>query len=61
MDPRPRGAVDRLKGPDFIIALQCQCNLIETSEQPGTAAGVDLETMPLSGRRGDGLLLEINA
>jgi hypothetical protein len=61
MDPRPRNAVDRLKGADFTIALQSQRDLIEASEQPGAAARVNLETMSLPGRRGDGLLLEIDA
>ena len=61
MDPRPLGAVGGLEGPDFVVAPQRQRDFVEAFEQSGAAARIDLETMPLSRRRGDGLLLEIDA
>jgi hypothetical protein len=48
MDPRPLGAVGRLKGADFVVASQSQQNLIEAFEQSGAAARIDLETVQLS-------------
>src|SRR6202048_265797 len=61
MDPGPRCAISRLKGLDFLVALQCQGDFIETSEQSGAPARIDLEAGPLSCWRGDGLFLEIDA
>src|SRR6202171_41236 len=61
MDPGPLRAVRRLKGPDFVVALQRQRDLVETFEQPVAPPRVDLETVPFSRGRGDGLLLQIDA
>src|SRR5450631_518178 len=61
MDPGPLRAVRRLKGPNFVVALQRQRDFVETFEQPGAPPRVDLETVPFSRGRGDGLLLQIDA
>src|ERR1700693_5059616 len=61
MNPRPRVAVDRLKGADFLVALQRQCDLIESFEKSGAAARIDLKTVNFSGRRRDRLRLQIDA
>src|SRR5450756_963649 len=61
MNPRPLGAVGRLKGADFVVALQCHRDFIEASNQSGTAARIDLEADLFSRRRCDRLRLEIDA
>src|SRR5665647_3314058 len=61
MNPRPLGAVGRLKGADLLVALQRQRDLVEAFEQPGAAARIDLEMESLSRGRGDRLCLEIDA
>ena len=61
MDPGPLIAVRGLESPDFVVAPQCQQDLIETFEQSGAAAGVDFKTVLLSRRRRDGLRLKIDA
>ena len=61
MDPGPLRAVRRLKGPDFVVALQRQQDFIKTFEQSGSPPRVDLETVSFSRGRRDGLLLQIDA
>ena len=48
MNPRPLGSVGGLKGADFVIALQCQSDLVETFKQAGAAAWINLETMDIA-------------
>jgi hypothetical protein len=60
VDPRALSAVSRLKGSDFVVAPQRQCDFVDTFEQPGAAARVDLETMLLTRRQSDLLLPEID-
>src|SRR2546430_6903567 len=60
MDPRPRRTVGGLKGPDVIVALQCQHHLIEALQQPFAPAGIDLEAVRLPGRRDNRLRLQID-
>jgi len=45
MYPRPRCAVGRLKGADFVVALQCQCDFIEAFKQSDAPARINLKTM----------------
>ena len=61
MDPWPRCAVGGLKGPDFVIALQRQCNLVEPLQQAFAPSRVNVKTACRSGRRRDRLLLEVDA
>src|SRR5260370_31757394 len=61
MDPWPRCAVSDLKGPDFVVALQRQCDFIEPLQQAFATSRINLEPMRLSGRRNDRLFLEIDA
>src|SRR5271154_2340624 len=61
MYPWPCLAVGRLKGPDFVIALQRQCHFIESLKQAFTPARVDVEAMRFARRRNDRLRLEIYA
>src|SRR5665213_1979654 len=61
MNPRSLGSVRGLKGADFVVALQCQRDFIKALKQPRPTARINLETMPLSRRRGDRLFLEIDA
>src|ERR1700676_3676484 len=61
MYPRPLCAVGRLKGTDFVVALQRQRDFIETLQQRGAPARVDLEMVPRPRGRDDGLLLQIDA
>src|SRR5271169_3069015 len=60
MDPGSLFPVSRLEGADFMIALQRLRDFVETSEKPGAAAWIDLETMGFSRRRGDGLCFQID-
>ena len=50
MDPGPLISVSRLEGPDFVVTPQGQQDLVETFQQPGTPARIDLEMMSLAGR-----------
>src|SRR6267142_315731 len=61
MDPGPFRPVGRLKGADFVIALQCQRDFIETFQQAGATARIDCKIVPLSRRRDDRLLLQVDA
>src|SRR5205823_9505787 len=61
VDPGTFGAVGRLKGADFVIALQCQRDFIETFQQPRAPARIDGKFVPLSRRRQDRLLLQVDA
>jgi hypothetical protein len=45
MYPRPRYAVGCLKGADFVVALHCQCDFIETFKQSDALARINLKTM----------------
>src|SRR6478752_8137691 len=60
MNPWPSGAIRCLKGADFIVALQCQCDLVETLQQPLAPPRIDLEGVVLSGRRENRLRLKID-
>jgi hypothetical protein len=60
VDPGPLCAISHLKGPDFVVTLQCQGDFVETSKQPGAPARINLEAVPLSCWRGDRLFLEID-
>src|SRR5271169_4975375 len=61
MNPGPCCMVGRLKGANFMVALQRLRNLIEALQQAGATARVDLEPMLLARRRGNRLALEVNA
>src|SRR3954451_16957890 len=61
MDPWPRGPVGGLEGPDFVVALQRQCDFIEALQQAFAPPGVDVETDLFSRRRDNRLRLEIDA
>ena len=52
---------EAVKGADFVIALQCQRDFIETFQQPGAPARVDCKIVSLSRRRQDRLLLQVDA
>ena len=61
MDPGPLRPVGRLKGADFVVALQCQRDFIETFQQACAPARIDCKFVPLSRRRDDRLLLQVDA
>src|SRR5271155_6134846 len=61
MDPGPRCPVGCLKGANFLIALQRQCDFVETLQQTFASARVDLEPMLLARWRGNRLPLKIDA
>src|ERR1700730_15968141 len=61
MDPRPHGAVGRLKSVDFVVTLQRQRDFIKTAKQPGAPTRIDLETDLFPRGRIDRLCLEIDA
>src|SRR4051794_6684362 len=61
MDPRTLRAIRSLERPDFVVAPQRELDLIETVEQPGAPARVDLEMVARSRGRGDGLLVQVDA
>src|SRR5436190_22839930 len=61
MDPRPRCAIGDLEGPDFIIAPQRQCNLVEPLQQALAAARIDFKTVGFASWRSDRLLLQVDA
>ena len=44
VDPGPLRPVGRLKGADFVIALQCQRDFIETFQQARAPARIDLQS-----------------
>ena len=48
MNPRPRGTVGGLEGPDFVVPLQRQRNLIEPLQQALAPPRIDLETVLFS-------------
>jgi len=60
MDPWPRCAVSGLKGPDLVIPLQRQRNLVEPLQQAFAPPRINLEPVRFSGRRNDRLFLEID-
>src|SRR5438105_2293432 len=61
MDPRPRGAVGRLKGPDFLVALQRQHHFVEPLQQACAPTRIDFEAVLLSRWRDNHLRLEVDA
>ena len=61
MDPGPLRPVGRLKGADFVVALQCQRDFVETFQQAFAPARIDRKLVPLSRRRDDRLLLQVDA
>src|ERR1700730_14763546 len=60
MDPWPRSAVGCLKGANFMIALQRQCDLVEPLQQAFAAARINFEPMLLARWRSDRLPLEVD-
>jgi hypothetical protein len=48
VNPGPLRSVGRLESPNLLVALQGQCDLIETLEQPGTPAWINLEGVSLA-------------
>jgi hypothetical protein len=50
VDPGPFGPVSRLKGADFVVAPQCQRDLVETFQQSDATARIDRKIMSLSRR-----------
>src|SRR5262249_44590147 len=61
MDPGSRGAIGCLKCANFVVALQRQCDLIETLQKSLAPPRIDLERVVLSGRRDNRLRLEVDA
>src|SRR3954453_12521917 len=61
MDPWPRGPGGGREGPDFVGAVQRQCDFIEALQQAFAPPGIDLETELFSCRRDNRLRLEIDA
>jgi hypothetical protein len=61
MNPGPRYAIRSLKRLDFVVALQCQRDLVEPLQQAFAPPWINLEGVPLSGRRDDRLCLEVDA
>src|SRR5436190_280399 len=61
MDPGPFRPVGRLEGADFVVALQCQRDFVETFQQALAPARIDCKIVPLSRRRNDRLLLQVDA
>src|SRR5579871_5029478 len=61
VNPGPRGPVAGLKGANFVVALQRQCDLVEALQKTGAPARIDLEAMHLPRWRGDRLLFEIDS
>ena len=48
MDPGTFGPVGRLKGADFVVALQRQRDFVEAFQEPGAPARIDRKIVPLS-------------
>src|SRR3954470_23132963 len=61
MYPGPLGAVGGLKRLNLMLPAQGQRDFIEAFEKPGAPSRIDLETVPRSGWRGNGLLLQVDA
>jgi len=61
MNPGPRRAICGLKRLDFVIALQCQRDLVESLQETFAPPRVDLEGVVLSRRGEDRLGLEVDA
>jgi hypothetical protein len=61
MDPWPRCAIRSLKIPDFVIALQCQRDLVEPLQEALAPSRIYLERDLLSGWRDNRLRLKVDA
>ena len=60
MNPRPFRPVGRLEGAYFGVALQCLRDFVEALQQAVATARIDRKLVPLSRRRDDGLLLQVD-
>src|SRR5690242_19920178 len=61
MDPGPRCAIRSLKRLDFVIALQCQRDLVEPLQEALAPPRINLEGVLLSRRRDDRPRLKVDA
>src|ERR1700730_6458025 len=61
MNPGPRRTIGSLKGHDFVIALQCQRDLVDALQETFAPPWVDLEPDLLSRWRDNRLRLKVDA